>query len=297
MSKKYTRGIICTLLGGICWGFSGACGQTLVNRPGIISEQITAVRMIFSGIILTAINLAVNKKKAFVIFKDRKKTARLIAFSFFGILMSQLTYIKTISYSNAGTATVLQYLGPVLIMLYMCLKERKFPNKKETVSVLLAFFGVVVIVTHFNFSGLNLSKRCIAWGLSSAFWLAMYSILPKKLIDEFGTIRTVGSSMLIGGIVMCAYPGVLSSAIKPDLSMLAGLAAMVIVGTVIAYTLYLKGVGDIGAVKASMISCIEPVSATVFSCFWLKTIFSPIDILGFAMVLSTVFIISSGEKG
>ena len=50
MSKKYTRGIICTLLGGICWGFSGACGQTLVNRPGIISEQITAVRMIFSGI-------------------------------------------------------------------------------------------------------------------------------------------------------------------------------------------------------------------------------------------------------
>lgn len=295
MDKKYTKGIICTLTGGISWGFSGACGQILVNTPNITSEQITACRMIFAGLILTLINVLKNKKSAFDIFKNKKDVIGLAEFAILGILLSQLTYIKTISYSNAGTATVLQYLGPVLIMIYTCIKGRKMPEKREVAAVILAFAGVVLIATHFNFSEFNLSGKCIAWGLAAAGGLALYSLIPGDIIAKYGAVNVTGFAMIIGGAALSAYPGAAIWKIDMDLQTVFALAGMVLVGTVTAYTLYLQGVAYIGAVRASMIACVEPVSAALFSCFWLKTSFDAIDIIGFALVLSTVFILSKND--
>lgn len=296
MRKKYVRGILLTLVGGICWGFSGACGQLLVANPNITTEQITALRMIFAGIILVLISIISRKKAAFEVFKKRGDLLRLCVFSVFGILLSQLTYIKAISYSNAGTATILQYLGPVIIMLYTCIKNRRFPEKKEVMAVFLAFFGVVVIATHFNLARLNISGKCLFWGLASAVGLAFYSILPANLIKKYGAVPISGFAMLLGGIVLGAMPGVFGGGAEFNGQIIFALAGMIIVGTVIAYTLYLQGTSDIGAVRASMIACVEPVSATLFSCFWLGTAFEYVDIIGFVMVLSTVFILSIGKK-
>lgn len=54
----------------------------------------------------------------------------------------------------------------------------------------------------------------------------------------------------------------------------------------------LQGVVDIGPVKASMIASIEPVSATLFAFVWLSTPFKGIDLIGFAMILVTIFLLA-----
>lgn len=72
MENHTLRGTVCTLLGGIGWGFSGACGQYLLQRSNIPSLQITLIRMFFAGIILVLINIAKNKKAAFDILKSKK---------------------------------------------------------------------------------------------------------------------------------------------------------------------------------------------------------------------------------
>ena len=63
-------------------------------------------------------------------------------------------------------------------------------------------------------------------------------------------------------------------------------------GTAVAFTLYLQGVVDIGPVKASMIASIEPVSAALFAFVWLSTPFIGIDLVGFAMILVTIFLLA-----
>ena len=81
-----------------------------------------------------------------------------------------------------------------------------------------------------------------------------------------------------------------------SLPLVGAVAGIVIFGTVLAYTFYLEGIHLIGATKASIISSIEPVAATVISAVWLGTEFSGADIIGFAMIISTVFIISLFSK-
>ena len=131
---NYLRGVICTLMGAIAWGFSGACGQMLTKTLSLDATYITFIKTMMAGIILIFISLVKEKGKTFEIFKDKKSVLRLVAFSALGLLMSQLSYLKTISYSNAATATVLQYLGPVFIMIYLCLKSLKLPKKNEAIA-------------------------------------------------------------------------------------------------------------------------------------------------------------------
>lgn len=101
--------------------------------------------------------------------------------------------------------------------------------------------------------------------------------------------------MLIGGVLIAfidkpwAQPAVSFTAVPYILG-------MVLIGTVFAYTFYLQGVADIGASRASMIACVEPVSAALFSFVWLKTPFVPIDIVGFILVLSAVFLLKEKDN-
>ena len=70
---------------------------------------------------------------------------------------------------------------------------------------------------------------------------------------------------------------------------------IVLFGTVCGFYFYLSGVKLVGAGNASMLSCVEPVAATIMSVTWLKVVFQPVDLLGFALVLSAVLIISINQ--
>lgn len=67
-----------------------------------------------------------------------------------------------------------------------------------------------------------------------------------------------------------------------DAGTLGALAGVVVVGTAIAFGLYLQGVSMIGPLKGSIMGSVEPVSAVVISVFWLGTRFTLPDFLGFA---------------
>lgn len=70
-----------------------------------------------------------------------------------------------------------------------------------------------------------------------------------------------------------------------------------LIGTVAAFILYLQGISDIGPSNASLIACIEPVSATIFSVLWMKSSFSKIDFVGFAAIIICVILLSVKKNG
>ena len=152
--SKSAKGIIFTLLGGICWGFSGTCGQYLFTKKNIEPGWLTMVRMITAGIVLITFLLIKREKGMKEIWKNKRDVINLLLFAVFGLLFCQYTYLTAIFYSNAGTATVLQYLNPVMIMLLVCVVSKRIPNKIEIISVILAVSGTFLIATHGNIHSL-----------------------------------------------------------------------------------------------------------------------------------------------
>ena len=293
--KKQT-GIIVTLIGGTMWGFSGTCGQYLFRSYGVDATWLTAVRMICAGIILCILGLIKDKGNMLDIWKSKWGRIQLLLFAIAGLMFCQLAYMKAIAYSNSGTATILQYLGPVFILIISCVTSRRMPKKNETIAIVMALCGTFILATHGNIRSMAITPAGLLWGLLAAVGLTLYTMLPKRIINQWGSVTVTGYGMLIGGIVLGLFKHVWSIRVVLDLKSGTALAAVVLLGTVLAFTMYLYGVKSIGAVKASMLACVEPVSATFFMVLWLHERFQWIDAVGSLCILTTVFLLSKKEK-
>ena len=294
--SKTAAGIILSLLGAIFWGFSGSCGQYLFTYHGVDSKWIVTIRMILTGIILLAVSFVKHKTKIVGVWKGKRNFVRMTAFTVFGLILCQYSYFTAIAHSNAGTATVLQYLSPVMILVFVCLKNKMLPVFAEIIAIFLAVGGTFVIATGGDIGSFAISTPALLWGLASAVFLACYSLIPAPLLKEFDTPTILGWGTLAGGFVL--LPVFRPWEIMPEISfsLIAALSGIVIFGTVLAYTFYLEGINLIGPTKASIVSSIEPVSATVISALWLGTEFSSADIIGFIMIMSTIFITTFVNK-
>ena len=294
--SKTAAGIILSLLGGIFWGFSGSCGQSLFTYHGVDSKWVVTVRMILTGIILLSVSFAKHKSKIIGVWKGRKNFVCMAAFTLFGLILCQYSYFTAIANSNAGTATVLQYLSPVMILVFVCLKNKKLPVFAEVIAIILAVGGTFIIATGGDIGSLAVSTPALFWGLASAVFLVCYSLIPAPLLKEYDTPTILGWGTLVGGIAL--LPVFRPWEIMPEISfsLIGALSGIVIFGTVLAYTFYLEGIRLVGATKASIISSIEPVAATAISALWLGTDFSGADIIGFIMIISTIFITAIANK-
>lgn len=294
--SKTAAGVILSLLGGIFWGFSGSCGQYLFTYHGVDSKWIVTIRMISTGIILLALSALKHKSKIFGVWKGRNNFICMSAFTLFGLILCQYSYFTAIEHSNAGTATVLQYLSPVMILVFICFKNKRLPAFAEIIAIILAVGGTFVIATGGDIGSFAVSTPALLWGIAAAVFLACYSLIPAPLLKNYDTPTVLGWGMLAGGIIL--LPVFKPWEIMPEISfsLICAMAGIILFGTVIAYTFYLEGIHLIGATKASIISSIEPVSATVISALWLGTEFSGADIIGFIMIISTIFIISFYKK-
>lgn len=290
--SKTAAGIVLSLLGGIFWGFSGSCGQYLFTYHGVNSKWLVTVRMVFAGLILLSASAVKHKKAIFNVWKGKKNFVRMAAFTVFGLVLCQYAYFTAIELSNAGTATVLQYLSPVMILVFLCLKNKKPPVLVETAAIILAVGGTFIIATGGNPGSLSISSKALIWGLLAGVFLACYSLIPVPLLEIADTPTVLGWGTFIGGLMLIPVFRPWENMPQISLSLVGAMGGIIIFGTVLAYSFYLEGINLIGATKASIISSVEPVAATVISALWLGTDFSFTDIIGFAMIISTILIIT-----
>lgn len=290
--KNTFFGVLITILGGCLWGFSGACGQFLFQYKGVTSKWLVPVRLVTAGCIMLAWFIIKDKKKAFRIWKKRRNAVDILIYGIAGLMLCQYTYFATIELSNAGTATVLQYIAPVIIMILVCAMEKRAPKPVEVIALLLAVSGIVLIATHGNIRRLAISSSALCMGLLSACTVVIYNLQPKSLLIQFPSAYLLAWAMTIGGVVLSLIFRPWEYSYKPDAGLVLAMAAIIVLGTMVAFTLYMKGVQMIGPSKASLYACVEPIAATLLSAVWLKVPFMAMDFVGFALIITTILILA-----
>ena len=166
--SKNIRGFCFALLGGISWGFSGACAQYLFHHCNVDPLWVSSVRMLCAGIVLCAFALAIARGPFLAMWRNRNTVGSLVIFSVFGLASCQITYLLAIQHSNAGTATVIQYIAPVLVVLYLCIRSHRRPLKREVLAIALVMMGTFLVATHGNPNSLALTPAGLFWSLVSA---------------------------------------------------------------------------------------------------------------------------------
>lgn len=301
--RRFWRGVIAALVGGAMWGFSGTCAQYLYLHYEIDPLFITWVRMLGSGILFLILLASTQRGKLRAIAGDRRELGRLALFGIAGLFLCQFTYTTSVNATNAGTATVLQSLNTVFILAATCLMMRRAPRAMELGGLALALVATWLIATKGNLTALMIPPAGLAWGLINAASCTFYIMYPKHLFARWGSLPVTGIGMLIGGIAAVAIWGLGglwgAAPVVPELGLdgVLVLAAIVVIGTLAAFGLYLHGVSIVGSVKGGLLGTTEPASAMVFAALWLGTMFTWADWIGLVLMVAMIFLVTlSGSK-
>ncbi len=297
MKRYEVIGIILTLLGATLWGVSGTSVQFVGNFRNMNLEWLLTMRLITAGFLAVLYGWIRQGNMIFNVFRNWRDTLSLIVFGVFGMALCQYTYFRSIVIAGAGIATVLQYLAPSMIIIYLLVRYGKRPSTGEIISVILALAGTICLMGNNGFSFESFRSDVLFWGLLSAIGVAVYSVSPVRLLATYGTIPIVGFGMLLSGLVAAVLFHQPHSYATWDIWTVVGCFNVVFLGTIVSFNAYLEGVKRIGAVSGSILSSIEPISAAFFGWALLSNQFNWVGILGMAMIIATVIIIALEKRG
>lgn len=284
------------LLAATLWGVSGTAGQFLFQQRAVGVEWLMAVRMLCAGSLLILLGVLKKDSNVWAIWREKRDRRQLLVFGIAGMLTVQYTYFAAIKHSNAATATILQFSAPVMIAIYLAVRYGKRLNLFGYLAILFAVVGAFLLVTHGRLDSLTISPLAFALGMASAVSLALYTLMPGKLLRKYSAVSVIGWGLFIGGVAI--------SFVKPpwqadgvwDAYTYVNVLFVVIFGTLIPFYMYLRAVQLIGGQQASLLTSAEPLSATLIAVLWLGVPFQAVDWLGALLIIATVFLLAADNK-
>ncbi|WP_097027283.1 DMT family transporter [Clostridium peptidivorans] len=288
-----TKGLILVIIGAMLWGISGTVAQYLFQKKGFSPEWLVVIRLLVSGIILLTYAVIQEKQDIWKVWRSKHNCYSLIIFSIIGMLGVQYTYFAAIKHGNAATATILQYLSPVIITCYLAIRTKKFPSLRQSTAIAFAMLGTFLIITKGNIHSISISKLALFWGIGAAFASAFYTLQPRVLLSKWGSTLVVGWSMFIGGIAFSFIHQPWDFVGQWSINSMIAVMFVVLFGTLIAFYCYLESLKYIQPTEASVLSSMEPLSAAVLSVLWLRVPLGTIEWLGIVCVISAIIILSN----
>jgi drug/metabolite transporter (DMT)-like permease len=278
------------------WGISGACAQYVFEQKGIRIDWLVTVRLLIAGVLLLLLAWWQRPSQVMAVWRPAHSARQVLAFGVLGMLGVQYTYFAVIEHSNAAIGTVLQYLGPTVIAVYLAVVYRRRPARRELVAIVLAMLGTLLLVTHGEWGVLLISLEGLLWGLSSAVALAFYTVQPVALLKRHDSAVVVGWGMLIGGLTFMGWSQPWHISGIWDSGTYLAVLFIVVLGTLVPFYCYLLAVKTIGPQRTSLLACAEPLSAALVSVVWLNVEFGWLDVLGSLCIVLTIYLLARSKQ-
>ena len=285
------RGAVLALLGASCWGASGCIGQYLFQFEGMTSTWLVPIRLGLAGLLLLAYYLMRNPRQTLSVWSAPDKAATMVVYGLLGVSLCQFFYFLTIQLSSAGFATIAQDTSPIIILAFVCITQHRGPKPLEIISIVLAIFGLLLLVTHADLAQLAVSPEALAAGIGSAVCVFIYTVTPHKLQEEYPTPMLQGWAFLMGGVAFSILFRPWEISYVPSLVGIGGIAAVVLLGNILAFSCYMSGVHLVGPQVASLCSFAEPTMAAIISTTVLGTPFTGWDAAGFACIFGMLLML------
>ena len=289
---RVRRGVVFTLIGGTFWGLNGTVSSWLMSTYSIDPLWLVCLRELTACWLFLAAAAARPESRAQLtgVLRDRRGLAEVLAVSLAAILFSQVAYLEAVNATSSAMATVMQSLGMALVLVYTCVRGRRGPRWKEALGLALALAGTFLLATGGNPGQLSLPVGGLVWGLVCALSSACLSILPARPMARWGNFTVNGIAFLVSGCILAGFYRPWEHMPALDAAAAAALVFVVVVGTFGSYALFLQGVHDAGSMRAALLGTSEPIAATISTVLFLGTTFTPVDLVGFALILAMVYL-------
>ncbi|MFF3021499.1 DMT family transporter [Gottfriedia sp. NPDC057948] len=288
------KGIFLVITGAVFWGIGGTVAKKLFQQYEIDVDWLVTIRLLIAGFLLLAIQyFKKDRSQIFGVWKNGRIAIQLIIFGVLGMLAVQYTYMASIEHGNAAVATLLQYLAPVMIIVYLIIRKQTALTRRDLLTVSLALIGSFFLLTNGSISQLSVPALAIAWGVLSGVALAFYTLFAVPLLKQYDSLVIVGWAMIIGGFVLSfIHPPWQMDYKNLTLEAILYLVFIIIFGTMIAFWFYIESLQSLPPKESSLLGSIEPLAAVLTTIFWLKEPFGVFQWLGTACIIGMILVLA-----
>lgn len=292
-------GLGIALFSSAVFGLSGSFAKALLESGWSPGAAVTA-RLTGAALIL-AIPALLALRGRWHQLRDNWVTIGL--FGLIGVAACQLFYFNAVARLSVGVALLLEYLAPVLIVLWLWAASRKRPRISTIGGTLLSLAGLVLVL---DLTGaVKIDVVGVLWGLAAAVCLAMYFFITAKKNDSLPPIVLASVGLMVGAAVMwlAAATGLLPMAFATADTQLGpwiapwwvALAGLVILATVLAYVSGIMAARALGSKVASFVSLTEVLFAVVWAWLLLGELPGAIQLLGGLLIVGGVVLVRLDE--
>ncbi len=275
------------LAAAILWGSIGIAGR-FAFRAGVAPLEAAFYRAALSFVILLVLVGATNRRAL------RIRPSDLGLFAAFGLVSIAaffVVYLEAISRTTVATAAILLYTAPAFVIALSALLFRESLTRPKTAAVGLAFAGCVLVGGGYDPASLRLNLPGVLAGLASGLTYAMYSIFGKTALRRYSLVTTLTYALGFGTVFLGLLA--LAKGVVPRAHSVSGwmaIAYLALVTTLLAQWLYLAGLHQLDAGRASLLATVEPVVAAGLGYVVFGERLAGLQIVGGALVLSAVMV-------
>ena len=288
---SHLSAVLFVLLAGTAWAASGTAAQHFYTQSDHIPIELTQVRLFLSSSLFFMLAWWSGglRRGLRSVRRNPRILLQLAIHGILGIMFVQYSYFEGIAAGDAAATTVITYMSPAMMILYLAVRWRRLPSAAETGTVVVAVAGVFLLVTGGDIARLSVPMACIVWSLVSAIVFVFAMVYPVHLLRLFDRFFLLAVCMLMGGISLLPVTQVIFSV---DSFFTAGtwldLLVIIVLGTVVAFFAFNAGLRWLSPEETAITATIEPVASVFFAWLIFDTHFVALQMVGIMLVIAAI---------
>ncbi|PXX57931.1 DME family drug/metabolite transporter [Nocardia tenerifensis] len=287
VSTTGRSGLVYLVGAGMLWGTGGLLGTLLGRATGLSPIAVAACRLAVGGLLLVAL-LAASRRpwpRNPLAWRRIGAVAALAA-------TFQACYFGAVSASSVSVATLVTIgASPVAVAVLEQFTGRRAVDRMRAATIGLALSGLALLVgvptDEVAATGL-LVGAALAVGAACAF--AAVTVISARPVPGLDSMTTTGLGFTGGAVLLAPLAVLTGVTFEPSLGGFALLAALGLIPTAIAYTLYFRGLPDAGPGTAAILALLEPLTGALLAAIVLGERLTPLGLLGVGLLITALLL-------
>lgn len=301
MTRSSTfAGLTMAVIAAMSFGMSGPFVKPLLEAGWSPGAAVT-VRAFVGAILLAPVAAVMLRGRWSVLWRARR---RVLAMALVGVIGTQLTYFAAIERIPVGTAILVEYMAPILLVVAVWARSRRVPRGVVIIGSVFALLGLALVVSPSTEGGIDFLGLLFA--LAAMIAAAGYFVIAAH-DDGVPPVAMAAAGLLIGGIglALAGLIGILPLSVTFGTVQLFGgsvewwipVLVVSVIGTALAYAMGITASQMLGSRLASFAGLLEVVAATFYAWLLLGEQLTVAQLIGGALILIGIGFVRSEKKG
>lgn len=299
-NRSATTGLALALLSALTFATAGTFARSLIEA-GWSAEAAVAARIGLAAVVLALPALITMRGRWRVL---RRNLGTLVVYGVLAVATAQACFFNAVRYLPVGVALMLEFLGIILVVLWMWLAHKQRPRRRTITGSLVAMLGLPLVLD-LSGAGDRVEPVGVLWGLAAAVGLAAYFILSARVDASLPPVVLASGGMAVGAVTLVAL-GLLGALplhatfgavdfAGHRTSWLVPIAGLSLVAAVVSYLAGIAAARILGARLASFVGLTEVVFAVFVAWLVLAELPTAAQLLGGALIVAGVALVRMDE--